>query len=176
MKFVHLGAIADWKIEGYGDAGFRSLPDKTSSCGGYVVLITNKNIGVSSVLNWKSNKIEWLAVRLLLRLWQLMTLDEMIYVKYVLKELLGNVVDGIPLHLVTDSKNLHKSVESSTLVENPRLRTDIAKIKESLRKEDFKDFSRVVCSDMIADVLTKKGVSGVMLMNMLRSGKVIMET
>ena len=177
MKFVDLGSMADWMIEGYGDAGFRSLPDKTSSCGGYVVMITNKKLGVSSVLNWKANKIkrvvgsstaaEALAAN--------DTLDEMIYVKFVLKELLGDVVDGIPLHLITDSKNLHKSIESSTLAENPRLRTDIAKIKESLREKELKDFSRVVGSNMIADVLTKKGAPGVMLMNLLRSGKAIMD-
>ena len=178
MKFVDLGPIAEWSIEGYGDAGFRSLPDKTSSCGGHVVMITNKNRGVSSVLNWKSNKIrrvvgsstaaEALAAN--------DTLDEMIYVQFVLKELLGSVVDGIPLHLITDSKNLWKSVQNSTLAENPRLRTDIAKIKESLKKEELKDFLRVNGSDMIADVLTKKGASGVMLMNLLRSGRAVKNT
>ena len=58
MRFVDLGSIENWTIEGYGDAGFKSLPDKTSSCGGSVVMITNKVEGKSSILNWRSNKIK----------------------------------------------------------------------------------------------------------------------
>ena len=76
------------------------------------------------------------------------TLDELIYVKFVLKGLLVGVVDGIALHLVTSSKNLCKSIESSTLAENHQFQTDVAKIKESLKKKEIKDFSRVVGSDM----------------------------
>ena len=173
MRFVDLGSVENWTIEGYGDAGFRSLPDKTSSCGGYVVMITNKAEGKSSVLNWRSNEIkrvvssstaaEALAAN--------ETLDEMVYIKFVLRELLGDGVDNIPLHLVTDSKNLHKAVLNSTLVENPRLRTDIAKVKESSETKELNVFSCVKGKDMIADVLTKKGASGAMLMNILRTGE-----
>ena len=175
MKFVDLGPIENWTIEGYGDAGFRSLPDKTSSCGGSVLMITNKVANKSSVLNWRSNKIkrvvssstaaEALAANAVL--------DEMVYIKFVLRELLGDVVDNIPLHLVTDSKNLHDAVLSSTLVENPRLRTDIAKVKESLKEKELQDFSLVKGKEMIADVLTKKGAPGTLLMNILRTGEAV---
>ena len=42
MKFVHLGPVSEWVLEGYGDAGHKSLPDKISSSCGYIVLLTNK--------------------------------------------------------------------------------------------------------------------------------------
>ena len=34
MKVIDIGPVEDWKIVGHGDAGYRSLPDKVSSCGG----------------------------------------------------------------------------------------------------------------------------------------------
>ena len=49
------------------------------------------------------------------------TLDDMMYIKNVLKEILGSDVDHASLNLFTDSKNLYDSVNTSTLVENPRL-------------------------------------------------------
>ena len=42
MIFPGLGSPDDWSIEGYGNAGFKSLPDKISSCEGRVVLIKKR--------------------------------------------------------------------------------------------------------------------------------------
>ena len=61
------------------------------------------------------------------------TLDSLVYVHSVLVEVLGEVAKEIPVVLTTDAKNLHKSVMSSSLVENVRLRTDIAILKDSLK-------------------------------------------
>ena len=173
MKFVNLGPIIEWSLEAYGDAGFKSLPDKLSSCSGYVLLLRNTKNGVSSILNWKSIKIkrvvgsstaaEALATN--------DALDGLVYIKYVLKELLGGVIDNVPLDMFTDSKNLHNAVHTLTLVENPRLRTDIAKLKESIENGELNSFLYVPGRRMIADVLTKKGASGFRIMNMLQTGK-----
>lgn len=171
MKFVNMGPIEEWSLEGYGDAGFKSLPDKISSCGGHVVLVNNKNRGMSCVLNWKCKKLkrvvssstaaESLAVN--------ETLDELVYVKSVLKELLGDVVDQIPMELVTDSSNLYKAVQSSSLLENPRLRTEVAKLQESLRIKELSKFIHVPGKEMVADILTKKGAPGFILMKVFRT-------
>ena len=173
IKFVDLGAIAEWTIEGFGDAGFRSMPDRTTSCGGCVILISNKSKGLSSVLNWKSNKLkrvvssstaaEALAAN--------DALDEMVYIKCILTELLGSAAENIHLDLFTDSKNLHDSVNSSTLADNPRLRTDIAKLKDSVECKELHAFGHVKGKKMLADLLTKKGAPGYLLMDILRTGK-----
>ena len=42
MKFLNLGPVEKWTIEGHGDAGYISLPDKVSSCGGQVIVISNR--------------------------------------------------------------------------------------------------------------------------------------
>ena len=87
------------------------------------------------------------------------TLDEMFYVKEVLKEVLGIDADDIPLELYTDSKNLYKSVMSTSLNENPRLRTDVAKLQESLKLGELERLSLVSGVEILADCLTKKGAS-----------------
>ena len=170
MLFASLGHTQDWVLQGFGDAGFKSLPDKVSSCCGYVILLSNRKTGVTSVLDWKSLRIlgsstaaEALAAN--------DTLDALVYASHVLRELLGANVKDIPIELTTDCKNLHNSVHTSTLVENPRLRIDISKLKESLENKELRAFWYIAGKKMIANVLTKKGAEGVGLMSVLRHCK-----
>ena len=69
-------------------------------------------------------------------------LDDMGYIKDVLTKILGSEAEKIPLRIVTDSRNLHKSVLNSTLVENLRMRTDLAKVN-SLKDKDLSEFTQV---------------------------------
>ena len=173
MKFVKLGSLENWVLEAYGDAGFKSLPDKVSSCSGSVLLLTNSATKSASVLSWKSNKIrrvvksstaaECLAAN--------ETLDALVYIKTVLRELLGGPMKDIPLVLNTDSKNLYNSVHTSSLVDNHRLRTDIAALRQSIDDGELQNLFLVTCEKMLADVLTKKGAAGFALMRILRTGK-----
>ena len=61
-------------------------------------------------------------------------------------------------------------MNSSTLAENPRLRTDIVKLKNSLRDCELQLFVHVKGKDMIADVLTKRGAPRFSFMEILRTG------
>ena len=173
MCFPDLGPIEEWTLVGYGDAGFKSLPDKVSSCGGHVEMISNEKRGISCITSWRSKKLkrvvssstaaEALAAN--------ETLDGLIYIKSVLRDLLGLTVDKIPVVVYTDSRNLHKSVYSSKLVEDARVRTDVGKLQESIKSGEMKDFIFVEGKQMIADCLTKKGVPGFCLMEILQKGK-----
>ena len=173
MRFVKLGDPSQWCLEGFGDAGFKSLPDKVSSCGGHVLLISNRNTGKACVLTWKAKKLkrvvssstaaEALAAN--------DTLDEMVYVKSLLGEILGSDFPEIPLSLHTDCANLHDSVMRSTLADSPRLRTDVIQLQESLASGELKKFEKVAGKNMIADCLTKIGAPAFSLMNILRTGE-----
>ena len=173
MKFPNLGSLTDWTLQGYGDAGYKSLPDQISSCGGQVVMITNKKKGLKCIVSWRCRKLrrvvssstaaEALSVN--------DTLDELVYVKEVLKELLGESAANIPIELFTDSRNLYRSVMSTSLVDNPRLRTEVAKLQESLKAGEISKFWQIPGHDVIADCLTKKGASAEKLLNILRSSK-----
>ena len=170
MKFVNLGPSSQWCLEGFGDAGFQSLPDKLSSCGGQVLLISNRTIGKACILKWRSKKLkrvvssstaaEALAAN--------DALDELVYMQCLLKEILGESFQ-IPVCLHTDSANLHNAVIRSTLAESPRLRTDIVKLQESLSCGELSEFCKVDKKEMIADCLTKCGASPVELMKLLRT-------
>ena len=98
-------------------------------------------------------------------------LDMMVYIKSVIGELLGQRGNDIPMELTTDCRNLHKSIMNSALVENPRLRTNIAMLKESLKERELSRFELLKGKDMIADVLTKKGSAGINLLSLLRTCK-----
>ena len=171
MRFRNLGEISDWTLQGYGDAGFKSLPDKTSSCGGQVVLVCNKKRGLACVLDWKSKKLQRVVASSTAAeaLAANSALDMLVYVRSVLAELLGDCRKNIPLELYTDSANLHDAVMSSSLVENPRLRCDVAMLKESLKSRELSKFAHVKGKQMIADVLTKKGAAGFKLLSLLRT-------
>ena len=170
MTFPNLGDVSEWTLQGYGDAGFKSIPDKVSSCGGQVVMIVNKTKGKRCVVSWRSRKLrrvvssstaaEALAAN--------DTLDELVYLKEVLKEVVGTEANKIPIELFTDSRNLHRSVTSTSLVDNPRMRADVAKLKQSLENRELNYFWKVAGEQMLADCLTKKGASAEKLLKILQ--------
>ena len=47
MKLVDLGPVEGWTVQGFGDGGYKSLPDKTSSCGGQVIIVSNVQQGIA---------------------------------------------------------------------------------------------------------------------------------
>ena len=57
MKYPNMGNINDWVLLGFGDAGIKSMPDKMTSIGGYVVLLYNRMTNATAVLNWRSKKL-----------------------------------------------------------------------------------------------------------------------
>ena len=173
MKFPNLGPVTEWTLQAYGDGAHKSLPDKVSSCGGQVIVIANKKENLKCVVSWRSRKLrrvvtsstaaEALAVN--------DALDEAVYVKEVLKELIGETAVQIPIEVFTDSRNLYRSVMSTSLVDNPRLRSDVAKLKESMKIGEMSKLWKIDGSDMIADCLTKKGACSKKLMNILHTCK-----
>ena len=98
------------------------------------------------------------------------TVSEMVYIKAILREMLGLDVEGIPMEIFTDSKNLWKAVQTTPLVDDPRLRTDLAALKESLENKEIMKINRIPGSEMLADCLTKRGASAMQLMRVLQRG------
>ena len=86
-----------------------------------------------------------------------------------MKELFGESAAQIPIELFTDSRNLYRSAIGCSMVDNPRLRTDVAKIKESMKNGELNKLYKIDKQDMLADCLTKKGACSAKLMNVLRT-------
>ena len=171
MIIQDLGDIKDWIVEGYGDAGFKSLPGKVNSCGGKVVIVRNRKSNKASVLSWRSKKLKRVVSSSTAAetLAMVETISDMIYTKAILEEIIESKIK-IPMYVYTDSKNLWKSLHSTALVEDPRLRIDVAIIKESLEKGEIDQVIKVDSKNMIADSLTKKGASAKKLMELLKTG------
>ena len=172
MKFPALGNISNWIMEVYADAGFRSLPDGVSSCGGQVVVMRDASSNNACVLSWRGRKLkrivtsstaaETLALNDLI--------SEVVFVKSVLSEILGPDVMQIPINTYTDAKNVKRSVYSTSLVEDPRLRIEIATLQESIEKGELNQLACIPGKHMIANCLTKKGASAKDLLSILQNG------
>jgi hypothetical protein len=172
VKFSALGDMSDWVIEAFADAGYRSLPDGVSSCGGQVVIIRDSKSNCACVLSWRGRKLR----RIVTSSTAAETLalndvvSEIVFLLAVLSEILGDGVAKIPINVYTDSDNVKKAVHSTAMVDDPRLRTEIAVLKESLEKEEV---TRLVCipgKSMIANCMTKRGASGKDLLEILNNG------
>ena len=99
------------------------------------------------------------------------TIGEIVYTKAILKKIYGEKIDGVPVIIFTDSKNLAWSVTSSSMVEDAWLITDVAIVKEALEQGTVNSLRRVASGDMLADCLTKLGAPSDKLMEVLQSGQ-----
>ena len=176
MVFPKMGSVSEWTFVGYGDAGIKSMPDKLSSCGGQVVLVANEKKGVGCVLNWRSKKLTRIVVSSLAgeALALVATIGELVYTKAIFRQIYGEIVDSVPVILYTDSRNLHEAIYSTTLVEDAWLIPDIAMIKEALVHKTISSVRRVDSKNMLANCLTKSGVSSEQLMKVLQTGHYVM--
>ena len=76
----------------------------------------------------------------------------------------------VPIIAFTDSKSLVDAVYSTSLVENKRLRCDIGQLKEDLSENNIESLIWVPGEQQLADCLTKRGASGVKLLNVVQRG------
>ena len=97
-------------------------------------------------------------------------IGELVYMKAVLEQFFGERVKRVPTVVMTDSKNLFEAIKSTSLVEDSWLIPDIAIIKEALENNTITEVRRVPGTEMLADCLTKKGLSGSSLLDVLKSG------
>ena len=76
----------------------------------------------------------------------------------------------IPIIAYTDSDNLYKSLYSTSLVNDQKLRIDIGAIKQAIQEENI-SVKWITKKLMLADSFTKKGADSKMLMDVLQMGR-----
>ena len=99
-----------------------------------------------------------------------MALGHSFYLRAILKEILGANGENIPIKAYIDSMNLYEAVFSTKMVEDKKLRCDIAQIQEYVDKEKV-ELVWTKSEDMLADGLTKRGASTDSLLQVLKTGK-----
>ena len=164
-----------WRLIAFTDASLGNLNSGTNSCGGSIIFLSHGDLVAPLV--WRSGRIKRV-VRATLSAEALSLcegLDEAIYVKHILCEILSlDRCSFIPIIGITDHDGLQKSVKSTKLVDDRRLRMDIAALKENIEQGIVQDVRFTPSGDQLADVLTKKGVNGSKLLSVLQTGKLVL--
>ena len=86
----------------------------------------------------------------------------------MLSEILGE--QRIPICCYIDNKSLFENIYSTKMVDEKRLRIDIASIKQMIDRGEVADVKWINAELQIADSLTKRGASNAKLLHVLESG------
>ena len=171
IMFPDLGSVHHWRIIIYTDASLNNLCEGISSCVGYIVFLVGQ-YNRSCPLTWKSGKARRVVTSTIgaEAMALLAGLDEALYLKTILLQVLSLQAKSLPIIAYIDHQGLWESLRSTKLVEDRRLRVEIAGIKQSLQREEVKDVRLCSSAEQLADCLTKKGVDGRKLLSVLQRG------
>ena len=172
IVFPDLGPFSTWKLAVFSDASFGNLSGGVDSCGGFLIFLSAKC--KSCPIVWKSGRVQRVVKSTLaaegLSLSE--ALDEAIYVRHVLCQIFSvpSKSEYFAITGITDHEGLCRNIRSTKLVEDRRLRLDIASIKQNIARGEVSEVILCSSGEQLADVLTKKGVSGDKLLSVLQTG------
>ena len=149
----------------YSDASYANLPDGGSQ-GGYIVFLADKQQNVSPI-TWSSRKLRRIC-RSTITAETMATLDT-IDVCAWLVHMFREVYDADVLQTIirTDNMSSYQAINSTTSVEEKRLRVDIAAIRECINNKEV-SIEWVSKENQLADVLTKQGADSTKLAQVLQ--------
>ena len=96
--------------------------------------------------------------------------ENSVFIREALEEILCLKKRSLPLKVITDNKSLLEAVYGNKPISNKRLRKYVEVIKQALKDSDVSEIVWTPSQEMIADVLTKKGVNPISLMRILQTG------
>lgn len=164
--------LSDLKIIVFTDASLGNINDGTGSIGAYVVWLADRT-GLCCPLAWHANKIKRVVRSTIAA--EALSLQEGLeagyYYRTMVEEILGVRYKTIPIIAYTDIKSVIEAVFSTKLVDDKRLRIDIAAIREFITANDINQIKWCPGDIQLADCMTKQGASGYQLLNILQSGK-----
>ena len=143
-------------LECYADASFGNLVDGGSQ-GGYIIFLSDGS-GDRCPLSWQSRKLRRV-VKSTLAAETLALLDcaeAAVFISSVLYEL---TKCKLPVKCYVDNKSLVESLGSSKLVDDRRLRIDMAVLKDMISKKEISLVSWIPTMHQLANALTKRGAS-----------------
>ena len=166
LRFTKLGPFEKLRIKLYCDASFNNQDEKLRSTEGRVLLLENAESRKVNIFSWKTKKI----VRVCRSVKGAETralengLDESIYFARMLHEIYVGKENlkspkQIPVFAATDNKSLWENLNNSRQCDEKLLRNSIALIKEMIEQCEVKTVDWVPTTDMLADILTKRGGS-----------------
>ena len=174
VKYSKLGHWKNLKIVSYTDSSFKNSEDLVKSVGGRVSFLVNSQ-GMASPLNWKSKTIQQVCKSVKSAETRSLEqgLEDSIYTSRIISEIMtGKPGKHIPVEHRIDSKTLLDSIVSTKPIEEKSTRHLLAWIKQ--QKDEYHYISKINWipnQQMLADVLTKKGVKADPLLSAVELGR-----
>ena len=172
LRFGLPGPTENFKIVCYNDSSLENFKDGGSQ-GGFIIYLVGEN-DVSSPIMWKSKKLcrvvkSTMAAETLIQvktieacLWLANLLSKMLYCK-------PNDDKNIKIECYTDNHQLYDSLYSIRPIQDKRLWTEIALLREMINKKEIAKINWIENKYQIADCLTKYGASSEKLLNTLKT-------
>ena len=171
LIYQKLGNDNDLRIIVYSDAPQGNLTNGGRQGGDYIIFLCGyQNMYVP--LNWQSKHIRRVVQRSLAAeaLASSDVLDDAAYLMKLFAKVVFNNNYKIPIEVVIDNKLLYESLLPQKNVIEKCLCIDVAFIKENINNQIISKVHLVSSRNQLANVLTKKGVSSIELLNVLKSG------
>jgi transposase InsO family protein len=173
IVFPNLGNPTHWKVVVYSDASFANICGGVGSLGAHIVLLMGQH-GRCCPLAWHAGKIKRVVKSTIaaeaLSLQE--GLDNGFYLIKLMEEILGIQHGSVKLEAIVDNKSVVEAVYSTKMVEDKRLRLDIAAIQQSIQSKEVAAVQWCPGERQIANCMTKKGASGYSLLGVLQTGLV----
>ena len=163
---------SDWKIVVFTDASLCNINDGTGSTGGHIVWLVDCH-GKCCPLFWHAGKIKRVVRSTIAA--ETLSLQEGLecsfYYRKMIENILGIPDKTIPIIAYVDNKSVIEAVYSTKLVDDKRLRVDIAAISECLARNEICEIKWCPGKVHLADCLTKRGAAGYNLLQVLKEGR-----
>ena len=167
LNFTLVGPRKDLKLRIFTDASFNNQDGKLRYTEGRVLLLESSQTNKSNLFSWKTKKISRICRSVKAAETRSLEdgLDEAIHFARMVAEIYDGTVDlknpaQIPVEAKTDNKGLWENLNNSRPCDEKLLRNSVALVKEMLARREVSTVDWVATSNMLADVLTKKGGDG----------------
>ena len=158
------------KVIAYSDAAHANLPSGASQGGLIIFLAGNARV---APITWQSKKLDRVTKSPLGA--ETMALaeaaDTSVLVVKMVEEIFKNRLP--PVTCLTDSRSLIDHMSTSHVIQDKRLRIDIARLKEMVELNEVR-CKWVSKDDQLADSLTKAGASSRKLLDVVQTGRLVM--
>jgi hypothetical protein len=165
--------VGDWKIAVFTDASLCNINSGTGSTAAYIVWLMDTS-GKCCPLFWHTNKIKRVVRSTIAA--EALSLQEGLECGYYYRQMIENALripnHTIPIIAYVDNRSVIEAVNSTKLVDDKRLRVDIAAISESLSRNEVKEIRWCPGKHHLADCMTKRGASGYDLLCVIQEGTI----
>lgn len=168
--YPYIGTLENLQILVFTDASYANMADLTSSAGANIIFLKSDNR--VCVLSWSATKIKRV-VKSTTAAECLSLLDGLecaIYIRDIMVDVLKVSASSFPITAYIDNKNLYNTIHSTKLIQEKRLRIDIAIIQEMLQNNEIAFVKWIPSNLQLSDCLSKKGANCQKLMTILSTG------